>query len=106
MSAVALVLAAPAWADATDDAFLAALAKRNILIDDRDTTLSEAHLVCAGLDNHYKSSVLAMKLVQDTDLSLKDSSFFIGVAMSAYCPQYAGRTDTSMNWLNPGPPLM
>jgi hypothetical protein len=94
MSAAALVLAAPASADATDDAFLAALAKRNILISDRDTTLSEAHMVCAGLDKHYKSSVLAVKLVRDTDLSLNDSSFFIGVAMSAYCPQYTGRADT------------
>lgn len=96
-SAVALVLVAPASADATDDAFLAALAKRNISISDRDTTLSEAHMVCAGLDKHYKTSVLAMRLVKDTDLSLKESGFFIGVAVSAYCPQYSGHAGTKVS---------
>jgi hypothetical protein len=38
-----------------------------------------------------------MKLVRDTDLSLKESSFFIGVAVSAYCPQYAARSDTKVS---------
>jgi len=79
---------------------------QGIVIKDRDTTIAMAHTVCAGLDKHYKSSVLAVKLVRDTDLSLKQSGYFIGVAISAYCPQYAGHTDTSANWLNPGPPLM
>ena len=97
LSAVALVSVAPASADATDDAFLSALAKHDILISDRDTTLSEAHTVCAGLDKHYKPSVLALKLVRDTDLSLKESSFFIGVAVSAYCPQYAARPGTEVS---------
>ncbi len=97
LSAVALVSVAPASADATDDAFISALAKHDIVISDRDTTLSEAHTVCAGLDKHYKPTVLAMKLVRDTDLSLKESSFFIGVAVSAYCPQYAARSDTKVS---------
>ena len=106
VSAAKLVGVAPASADATDDAVFAALAKHNIDISDRDAILDEAHMVCSGLDKHYKASVLAMKLVRDTDLSLKESSYFIGVAVSAYCPQHAGRTDTSMTWLNPLPPLM
>ena len=103
LSVVALICAAPASADATDDAVVAALAKQGIVITDRDTTIAMAHTVCAGLDKHYKQSVLAMKLVRDTDLTLKQSGYFIGVSVSAYCPQYAGRTDNLPNPLNPPP---
>ena len=106
LSAAALLSAAPASADPTDDAFVAALAKDGIVITDRDTAIAMAHTVCAGFDKNEKSSVLAMRLMKHTDLSLKQSSYFVGVSMSAYCPQYEGLTDNSMNWLNPGPPLM
>ena len=108
LSAVAVFCAAPASADAADDAVVAALAKRNIVINDgnRDAMLAEAHMVCNGLDKHYKTSTLAMKLVGDTDLNLSQSSFFIGVAVSAYCPQYKGHTGSPTSWLNPGPPLI
>jgi hypothetical protein len=108
LSAVAVVCAAPASADPTDDAVIAALAKRNIVINDgnRDAMLAEAHMVCEGLDKHYKTSALAMKLVGDTDLNFSQSSFFIGVAVSAYCPQYKGHSDSSAGWLYPAPPLM
>jgi hypothetical protein len=106
LSAAALLSAAPASADPTDDAFVAALAKDGIVITDRDTAIAMAHTVCAGFDNNEKSSVLAMRLKKHTDLSLKQSSYFVGVSMSAYCPQYEGLTDNSLNWLNPGPPLM
>ena len=106
LSAAALLSAAPASADPPDDAFVAALAKDGIVITDRETAIAMAHTVCAGFDKNEKSSVLAMRLMKHTDLSLKQSSYFVGVSMSAYCPQYEGLTDNSMNWLNPGPPLM
>ena len=99
----ALLSEAPASADPTDDAFVAALAKEGIVITDRNATIAMAHTVCAGLDKTNKSAVLAMKLMRDTDLSLKQSSYFIGVSISAYCPQYIGLTDNSANWLYPGP---
>lgn len=93
----ALACATPASADATDDAVVVALAKRNIVINDqnRDAMLAEAHMVCDGLDKHYNASALAMKLVGDTDLNASQSSFFIGVAVSAYCPQYKGRPNAA-----------
>jgi hypothetical protein len=106
LSAAALLSAAPASADPTDDAFVAALAKEGIATTDRNSTIAMAHTVCAGFDRNNKSSVPAMKLMKDTNLSLKQSSYFIGVSISAYCPQYIGRTDNSANWLIPGPPLM
>jgi hypothetical protein len=106
--AAALAGSATASADATDDAVVAALAKRNIVINDdnRGTMLTEAHMVCDGLDKHWKTSALAMKLVGDTDLNFSQSSFFIGVAVSAYCPQYKGHSDPSASWMNPLPPWM
>jgi Protein of unknown function (DUF732) len=103
LSAAALLSEAPASADPTDDAFVAALAKEGVGVADRNTTIAMAHTVCAGLDKTNKSAVLAMKLMRDTDLSLKQSSYFIGVSISAYCPQYIGLTDNSANWLYPGP---
>jgi hypothetical protein len=106
LSGAALLSVAPASADPTDDAFVAALGKEGIVVTDRNTTIAMAHTVCAGFDKNDKSSILAMKLMKDTDLSLKQSGYFIGVSISAYCPQYIGRTDNSTNWLNPGPPLM
>jgi hypothetical protein len=107
LSAATIAYAAPASADSTDDAVVAALAKRNIVINDdnRGPMLAEAHMVCDGLDKHWKTSALAMRLVGDTDLNFSQSSFFVGVAVSAYCPQYKGRSDSSMSWLNPNPPV-
>ena len=106
LSAAAFVSAAPASADPTDDAFVAALAREGITFPEHDTAIATAHTVCAGLDKSNQSSMLAMKLMKDTDLSLKQSSYFIGASISAYCPQYIGRTDNSARWLLPGPPLM
>ncbi len=106
LSGAALLAAAPASADPTDDAFVAALAKGGIAVTDRDAAIGMAHNVCAGFDKSNKSSVVAMKLTTDSGLSLKQSGYFIGASISAYCPQYIGRIDNSTNWLNPVPPHM
>jgi hypothetical protein len=104
--AAALFSAAPASADPNDGAFVDALAKGGIAFPDDNAAISIAHSVCAGLDQSNKSGILAMKVMKETDLSMKQSSYFIGAAISAYCPQYIGHTDNSTPWLNPGPPLM
>jgi len=104
--AAALFSAAPASADPNDGGFVDALAKDGIAFPDPNAAISIAHTVCAGLDQSNKSSILAMKVMKETDLSMKQSSYFIGAAISAYCPQYIGHTDDSTRWLTPGPPLM
>ncbi len=106
LSAAALLSAAPASADPPDAGFVAALAKEGIVFPDDNTAVAIAHTVCAGFDKSNKSSVLVMKLMKDTDLSLRQSSFFVGASISAYCPQYIGRTDNSATWLLPLPPLI
>jgi hypothetical protein len=105
LSAAALLSAAPASADPTDDAFVAALAKDGITMSGPNTAIAMAHTVCAELDNNQNTSVLAMSLMKDTDLSLKQSGYFVGASMSAYCPQYIGHTDNSLNWLKPYNPV-
>ena len=102
----ALFSAAPASADPNDGAFVDALTKDGIVLPDQNAAIAMAHTVCAGLDQQAKPSLLAMKLMKETDLSMKQSSYFIGAAISAYCPQYVGHTDNSTRYLNPGPPLM
>jgi hypothetical protein len=105
-AAAALQSAAPASADPNDDAFVSALAKDGIAVADPNTTIGMAHTVCAGFDNNEKSSVLAMRLKKDyAGLSLKQASYFVGVSVSAYCPQYIGHTDDSLRWMNPRPPI-
>ena len=106
LSGAALFSAAPASADPNDGAFVDALAKNGIVLPDDNAAISIAHTVCGELDQSNKSSILAMKVMKETDLSMKQSSYFIGAAISAYCPQYIRHTDDSTRWLNPGPPLM
>ncbi|OBG61070.1 hypothetical protein A9X03_09125 [Mycobacterium sp. E1715] len=103
LAAAALLSAAPAAADPSDDAFLGALADNGIVVND---PITMARSVCAGLDRNQKTSVVAMKVMKDTSLSARQAGFFVGLSVSAYCPQYKGQTDGSLDWLNPLPPLM
>ena len=104
--AAVLFSAVPASADPNDGAFVDALAKGGVGLPDDNAAIAMAHTVCAGLDQHAKTSLLAMKLMKETDLSMRQSSYFIGASISAYCPQYVGHTDNSTRYLSPGPPLM
>jgi hypothetical protein len=105
--AAALAWAAPASADQNDDAFLAGLANGGITMPDPNAAIATARTVCAGLDANQPVSLVAMKLMKDTNLTPRQSGFFIGLSVSAYCPQDKDKTaDTSMNWLLPFPPLM
>jgi hypothetical protein len=106
LCAAALFSATPVSADPNDSAFVDALAKGGIGLPDDNAAIAMAHTVCARLDQHDKTSLLAMKLMKETNLSMRQSSYFIGAAISAYCPQYMGHTDNSTRWLNPGLPLM
>jgi hypothetical protein len=108
LSAAALLSAASASADPTDDAFVAALENYGIDINGRGAAIAHGHGVCAGLDKGQDSSFLAMKLMNDTKLNLssRQAGFFIGASVAADCPQYRGSVDPSLIWLLPFPPMM
>lgn len=105
LSAAALFCAAPASANQVDDAFISTLAKNGIPISDRDNAIALAHSVCAGYDRGQGSSVMAMRLMKGTNLSPKQAGYFIGLSVSAYCPQHKGDTDGSVIWLLPQFPM-
>lgn len=101
----ALASAAPAAADGADDAFLAGLAKGGITTLNNDDAISMAHGVCSSIDTNPNVSVLAIRLTKQTDMSPKQSGYFIGLSVATYCPQYKDDVDPSLGWLVP-PPLM
>ena len=95
LSAAALPSAAPASADQTDDAFIAAVANGGIAIPDRNTAIGLARTMCALLDQGTKRPLLVMKLMKDANLSPRQAGYFLGVSASAYCPQYTSVTNNS-----------
>jgi hypothetical protein len=105
-AALSMVFMAPASADQTDDAFVAALANGGISVPDPSNAIAMAHTVCAGLDANQPVSLVAMKLMKDTNFTPKQSGYFIGLSVAAYCPQDKDKTDSSVTWLLPLPPLM
>ncbi|OBG72042.1 MULTISPECIES: DUF732 domain-containing protein [unclassified Mycobacterium] len=105
-SAAAVLCAAPAAADPTDDSFLSALTNYGIVIGGDNDPIAMARAVCDGLDKNQKASFLALKVKREANLTAKQSGFFVGASVSAYCPQYRDQVDGSLDWLNPGPPLM
>lgn len=106
LSTAALAFAAPASADDTDDAFIAGLSKGGITMPDNDDAIAKARRVCAGIAANPNASVLAIQLARQTDLSVKQSAYFVGLSIATYCPQYKEDIDPSVIWLLPGPPLM
>lgn len=105
LSTATLVFAAPAAADETDDAFIAGLAKGGITMPDNDNAVSMARTVCANIATNPNVSMLALQLTKQTNLSPKQSGYFIGLSVVTYCPQYKNDVDPSFGWLVP-PPLM
>jgi len=105
LSAAAVLFAAPASADETDDQFIAALTNNGITVSDQSTVISMAHAVCTGLDNGQAGSVVVLNVLRGTNLSSRQSGFFVGASVAAYCPQYNGTIDPSLGWVVP-PPLM
>lgn len=104
----AVVFPAPAAADPADDAFLSALADNGIVIADPDTAISMARRVCAGLDSNQPPGLLAMRAMSDNNLTARQAGFFVGLSVSAYCPQYKGQIGNggTLDWLHMPPPNM
>ncbi|ORW38354.1 hypothetical protein AWB90_24020 [Mycobacterium paraense] len=109
LAAATVFPAAPASADPTDDAFIAALENYGIDASDRDTAIAHGHGVCAALDRGQDSSIIALKLIKDPQIKVttkRQAGFFVGDSVASYCPQYRGSVDPSVIWLLPFPPMM
>lgn len=94
--AVALVvlavgLAAPAHADATDDAFIANLSTSGMNYGPPDKAIQVAKTVVCGTlnDNPGTSNAdLISKVTSATSWPAVNAAYFTGAAIGAYCPQY------------------
>jgi hypothetical protein len=84
--------AAPASADPTDDAFIAALVGQGIPVPDGNAAVQEGRKMCGLLDQGFRRAPILMALMRDTNLSARQAGFFLGVSTSAYCPQYKSIT--------------
>jgi hypothetical protein len=99
LAAAALLSAAQASADETDDAFVTALQNNGINVNDQNAVITRGHNMCAALDNGQDESFLVRDLITDTNLSPRQAGFFLGVSVAAYCPQYKGTLNPSVGQL-------
>ena len=84
------VTAAPtAHADATDDAFIAALHNHGIEHESPKSAIAAGHLVCHQLDMGKTQEQIATDVMNSSGIDGDNAGFFVAIAERAYCPQYA-----------------
>lgn len=78
-----------AHADATDDAFLAALRAKGINYPNPMAALIAGHEVCNELDLGKTPPQIASDVMNNTQLDGYHAGYFVGASIRAYCPKYA-----------------
>jgi hypothetical protein len=92
---LALGLAAPAYADATDDAFMANLNSSGMNFGAAEKAIQVAKtVVCGTLSNNPNTSNpdLIAKVTDATNWPMAEAAYFTGAAIQAYCPQFGSVT--------------
>jgi hypothetical protein len=88
---LAIGLAAPAYADSTDDAFIANLSTSGMNYGAPEKAIQLAKtVVCGTLSNNPNTSNadLNAKVTNVTNWPPLSAAYFTGAAIQAYCPQY------------------
>jgi hypothetical protein len=86
--ALALGVAAPAWADTNDDAFLKALKGHGITATSDQAMITVGHLVCKQLSKGMSvNAVVAQAELYGNSMSESDAKFLVQTASAAYCPE-------------------
>jgi Protein of unknown function (DUF732) len=91
LMALAVGLAAPAYADTTDDAFIANLNTSGMDDAATERAIQVAKTVVCGTlsDNPNTSNAdLIAKVTSATNWPMVNAAYFTGAAIQAYCPQY------------------
>lgn len=89
-ASVALLAAAPiAYADTTDEKFLAALGAQGI-IDQASTghAIEAAHYVCARLDTGETPMEVMQEVLASSSLPEFHTGFFVAQSIYSYCPRH------------------
>ncbi len=95
---LAVGLAAPAYADSTDDAFIANLSTSGMNYGAPERAIQVAKtVVCGtlGTDPNTSNADLITKVTNATNWPTVDAAYFTGAAIQAYCPQYGGSGSVS-----------
>jgi hypothetical protein len=77
-------------ADATDDAFLAAISSKGIKFQSSKTALGAAHEVCDELGLGRSKGDVANEVMNNSNLSGYAAGYFVGTSVRAFCPNFAG----------------
>ncbi|OBA78198.1 hypothetical protein A9W99_25130 [Mycobacterium sp. 1164966.3] len=80
--------AAPAHADAVDDAFLNAVKSKGINFASAQAAIIAGHEVCDELDLGRQKSDVATDVTHSSNLDGYRAGFFVGVSVAAYCPRH------------------
>jgi hypothetical protein len=111
LRAIALIvlsvgLAAPAYADTKDDAFIANLSTSGMDYGPPDKAIQVAKTVVCGTlsDNPNTSNAdLVTKVTNATKWPALNAAYFTGAAIQAYCPQYGSLTPPTLPTKKPAP---
>lgn len=96
---LAVGLAAPAFADPKDDAFLTNLNTSGMDFGPPDKAIQLAkNVVCGTLSNNPNTpnADLVSKVTNATSWPALNSAYFTGAAIQAYCPQYGSLTPPTL----------
>jgi hypothetical protein len=83
----AMMMAAPAQADTTSDAFLNAVTNAGIGTGDPANTVAVGQSVCPMLAEPGQNAAnVAAKVAETTGMSMGGANLFTGIAISMFCP--------------------
>jgi Protein of unknown function (DUF732) len=104
---LAVGLAAPAYADSTDDAFIANLSTSGMNYGAPQRAIQVAKtVVCGTLSNDPNTSTVDLnaKVTNATNWPPLNAAYFTGAAIQAYCPQYGSLAPPTVPTVAPPPP--
>jgi hypothetical protein len=87
LSLGALNFAAPASADGTDDAFISALQRSGLVVNNRDVAIAMGHSICRELAGGSAPTAVAVGLMSNAGVPPKQTGHVMGIAVGSYCPQ-------------------
>ena len=87
--AVATAMAAPAYADATDDIFIGVLDEEGIAYPSESEAIIVAHQVCGFVQDGNTLEDAIVEVMNESGMGVEESGFFVGAATASYCPDQA-----------------
>jgi uncharacterized protein YbjT (DUF2867 family) len=83
---LATALAAPAFADETDDIFINAIETEGIPYSSADNAITLADAVCDYVAAGQAPEQVAVEIMGPAGWTVEQSGFFVGAATGSYCP--------------------